>query len=57
VTATRRIAAILIADVAGCSRLMGADQEGTQRMPRRICAELVQTARLPCLHKAGVPKE
>ena len=56
-TATRRIAAILIADVAGCSRLMGADQEGTQRMPRRICAELVQTARLPGLHKAGVPKE
>jgi len=28
-TATRRLAAILAADVAGYSRLMGADQEGT----------------------------
>jgi adenylate cyclase len=26
---TRRFAAILAADVAGCSRLMGADEEGT----------------------------
>jgi class 3 adenylate cyclase len=29
VTATRRFAAILAADVAGYSRLMGADEEGT----------------------------
>jgi adenylate cyclase len=29
VTATRRLAAILAADVAGYSRLMGADEEGT----------------------------
>jgi adenylate cyclase len=28
-TATRRLAAILAADVAGYSRLMGADEEGT----------------------------
>ena len=28
-TATRRLAAILAADVAGYSRLMGADDEGT----------------------------
>jgi len=28
-TATRRLAAILAADVAGSSRLMGADEEGT----------------------------
>jgi len=26
---TRRLSAILAADVAGCSRLMGADEEGT----------------------------
>jgi hypothetical protein len=29
VTATRRLAAVLAADVAGYSRLMGADEEGT----------------------------
>ena len=28
-TATRRLAAILAADVVGYSRLMGADEEGT----------------------------
>ena len=28
-TATRRLAAILAADVAGYSRLIGADEEGT----------------------------
>ena len=28
-TATRRLAAILAADVAGYSRLMGVDEEGT----------------------------
>ena len=30
-TATRRLAAILAADVAGYSRLMGADEAGTQQ--------------------------
>ena len=29
ITATRRLAAILAADVVGYSRLMGADEEGT----------------------------
>jgi class 3 adenylate cyclase len=29
-TATRRLTAILAADVAGYSRLMGADEEGTR---------------------------
>ena len=28
-TATRRLAAILVADIAGYSRLIGADEEGT----------------------------
>jgi hypothetical protein len=31
VTQTRRLAAILAADVAGYSRLMGADEEGTHK--------------------------
>ncbi len=33
-TATRRLAAILAADVAGYSRLMGADEAGTARALR-----------------------
>jgi len=33
-TATRRLAAILAADVAGYSRLMGADEEGTHERLR-----------------------
>jgi adenylate cyclase len=39
-TQTRRLAAILAADVAGYSRLMGANQEGTLNRPRSIRAEL-----------------
>ena len=36
-TATRRLAAILAADVAGYSRLMGADEEGThERLDRHL---------------------
>jgi len=35
----RRLAAVLAADVAGYSRLMGADEEGTlERLKRRIAA-------------------
>jgi class 3 adenylate cyclase len=39
----RRLAAILAADVAGYSRLMGADEEGTlaRLSPRRRCARAV----------------
>ena len=37
-TATRRLTAILAADVAGYSRLMGADEEGTHE---RLKAHLV----------------
>jgi TolB-like protein/class 3 adenylate cyclase len=40
-TATRRLAAILAADVAGYSRLMGADEEGTLSRLRSIRAEVV----------------
>jgi len=39
--ATRRLAAILAADVAGYSRLMGADEEGTHQRLRAHLAQLV----------------
>jgi adenylate cyclase len=38
---TRRLAAILAADVAGYSRLMGADEEGTHERLKTHLAELV----------------
>jgi len=38
---TRRLAAILAADVAGYSRLMGADEEGTHERPQALRRELV----------------
>jgi class 3 adenylate cyclase len=37
----RRLAAILAADVAGYSRLMGMDEEGTHERLKRHLAELV----------------
>jgi adenylate cyclase len=40
-TATRRLAAILAADVAGYSRLIGADEEGTLNRLRSIRAEFI----------------
>ena len=40
-TATRRLAAILAADVAGYSRLIGVDEEGTLNRLRSIRAELI----------------
>jgi class 3 adenylate cyclase len=40
-TATRRLAAILCADVAGYSRLMGADEEGTHGRLQAHLQELV----------------
>jgi len=41
-TATRRLAAILAADVAGYSRLMGADEEGTHERLKGHLRELVE---------------
>jgi adenylate cyclase len=41
VNATRRPAAILAANVAGYSRLIGDDEEGTLNRPRSIRAEIV----------------
>jgi adenylate cyclase len=40
-TATRRLAAILAADVAGYSRLIGADEEGTLDRLKALRAELI----------------
>jgi adenylate cyclase len=40
-TATRRLAAILAADVAGYSRLMGADEEGTLQRLKTLRTELI----------------
>jgi TolB-like protein/class 3 adenylate cyclase len=41
-TATRRLAAILAADVAGYSRLMGADEEGTHKRLKAHLRELIE---------------
>src|SRR5215472_8081322 len=43
-TATRRLAAILAADVAGYSRLIGADEGGTLQALKAIRAELIDPA-------------
>jgi adenylate cyclase len=40
-TATRRLTAILAADVVGYSRLLGADEEGTHERLRAYLGELV----------------
>src|SRR5690242_10450457 len=40
----RRLAAILAADVAGYSRLIGADEEGTLRALRSLRRELIDPA-------------
>jgi TolB-like protein/Tfp pilus assembly protein PilF len=57
VTETRKLAAILAADVAGYSRLIGADEEGTLRRLQALRAELIdpviQTNRGRVFHTAG----
>jgi adenylate cyclase len=40
-TATRRLAAVLAADVAGYSRLIGADEEGTLNRLRSIRTDVI----------------
>jgi len=35
----RRLAAILAADVAGYSRMVGADEAGTPAAPRQVCSK------------------
>ena len=42
--ATRRLAAILAADVAGYSRLIGSDEQGTLQRLKAIRAELIDPA-------------
>jgi class 3 adenylate cyclase len=61
--ATRRLAAILAADVAGYSRLMGADEEGTLERLKALRRELLEPEdrRAPRLSgqasRAGFPEE
>jgi class 3 adenylate cyclase len=45
--ATRRLAAILAADVAGYSRLIGSDEQGTLARLKVIRAELIDPSRGP----------
>ncbi len=52
-TATRRLAAILAADVAGYSRLMGADEEGTLERLKALRRELVDPKIAE--HKGRIP--
>ena len=64
-TATRRLAAILAADVVGYSRLMGADEEGTHERFKAHLTELIdpkiralyEATYFAGLRKAGVPEE
>ena len=64
-TASRRLAAILAADVVGYSRLMGADEEGTHERVKAHLAELIdpkirafyETTYFAGLRKAGMPEE
>jgi class 3 adenylate cyclase len=43
-TATRRLAAILAADIAGYSRLIGVDEGGTLQTLKAIRAELIDAS-------------
>ena len=50
-TATRRLAAILAADVAGYSRLMGVDEEGTlERLKGSVYDVMWAIVKLPYSH-------
>lgn len=45
---TRRLATILAADVAGYSRLIGADEEGTLARLKAIRAEIIDPKIIEC---------
>ena len=53
-TATRRLAAILAADVAGYSRLMGADEEGTLECLMAALSRQLYRARIESQGSPGV---
>ena len=64
-TATRRLAAILAADVVGYSRLMGVNEEGTHERFKAHLVELIdpkiralyEAIYFAGLRKAGMPEE
>ena len=43
-TEARKLAAMLVADVVGCSRLAGADEEGTLACLRELRSGLIEAA-------------
>ena len=45
-TETRKLAAILVADVVGYSRLAGADEEGTLARLRALRSDLIDPAQI-----------
>jgi adenylate cyclase len=51
---TRRLTAILAADVAGYSRLMGTDEEGTHERLKAVHRQLVDPKIAE--HHCGIPK-
>ena len=53
-TATRRLAAILAADVAGYSRLMGVDEEGTHERLKAHLGELVNPKIAECQRRLNL---
>jgi hypothetical protein len=70
---TRRLAAILAADVAGYSRLMGADEEGTlerlkalrrqltaaasSRPPATVCLRNLRASSMRALRRRGAARD
>jgi adenylate cyclase len=52
-SATRRLAAILAADVAGYSRLIGADEQGTLNRLRALRAEVINPKNRRAPRSAG----
>jgi hypothetical protein len=54
VAETRKLAAILAADVAGYSRLTGADEEGTLARLRALRNDLIDPPILPTPHTESV---
>jgi adenylate cyclase len=48
---SRRLAAILAADVAGYSRLIGADEEGTLNRLRSIRADIIDLLWQGCVNR------
>ena len=51
---TRKLAALLVADVVGYGRMTGADEELTLRRQRTLCSDLIRTAQAEAFLAAHV---